>query len=77
MAKRLANLWTALRRLKINFNVAGLICIVGDTWCLHFFIKPRFWSWGFEEVAYMDREVGDIGFGPFFIYAWDRTGFNR
>lgn len=73
MGQKITNLWTAIRQLKLQFNKAGLICIMGETWSLHFLVKYRYWTWGFDEFPYMDRPMGDLGFGPFFHYVWERT----
>lgn len=48
-------------------RTAGVICVNGDDWSLHIYVRPKHWFWGYE-CSIAGRF---IGFGPFFLWCSD------
>jgi hypothetical protein len=62
-------------RLKINwwagdpkYGRAGLLSFsIGESACLHLFVKPSCWQLGHK---YVYEDLQSFGFGPLFLYCW-------
>jgi hypothetical protein len=56
--------------IKFNFGFktnAGLVCAYTDTWTLHIFVGPEFWTWGRSHLYY-DGSHKAFCFGPLFLF---------
>lgn len=59
--------------MKLRFNKAGYISLVGDDWCVQFLVKYKYWRWCWKQTEWWGAtETLCIAAGPLFMYMCER-----
>lgn len=55
--------------MKLRFNKAGYISLVGEDWCIQFLVKYKYWQWCWNRTEWWGAtETRCIAAGPLFMY---------
>ena len=56
----------------IYFDAAGLICFCWQrkkmSYSFHLFVRPKYWTWGYDDTDLAHFGMEYYGFGPLFLF---------